>query len=114
MSSFSVESHEMHLAHDVRGGTRSNGDWLGANPADAPAPYAPLFAEPSGRFGHRSLHLSDEVGKQAIGVFARPRLAEMLAAVRLDVVYHRGEGDYLYYRGPDGEEIQVLDLLGGF
>lgn len=44
----------------------------------------------------------------------RPRLMELLGAVGLDVVYHRGRGDYLYTRGESGEEIAVLDLLGGF
>ncbi len=58
--------------------------------------------------------LSDESGKRAFGLTMKPRLMEMLAAIRLDIVYHRGEGDYLHYHGANGEEIEVLDLLGGF
>ncbi len=46
--------------------------------------------------------------------FARPRLHEILRAVGLDVVYERGQGDYLYSRDSQGAEWKVLDLLGGF
>jgi len=56
----------------------------------------------------------DEAGKHAFSRTMKPRLMEMLAAIRLDIVYHRGEGDYLYHHGANGEEIEVLDLLGGF
>jgi acetylornithine/succinyldiaminopimelate/putrescine aminotransferase/predicted amino acid dehydrogenase len=58
--------------------------------------------------------LSDAAGREAFGCALKPRLMETLAAIRLDIVYHRGAGDSLYYHGPDGEEIEVLDLLGGF
>ena len=50
----------------------------------------------------------------AYGRYARPRLAEMLGAIHLDVVYHRGEGDFLWYRDRAGREIRVIDMLGGF
>jgi acetylornithine/succinyldiaminopimelate/putrescine aminotransferase/predicted amino acid dehydrogenase len=46
--------------------------------------------------------------------FVKPRVYEVLSAARLDVVYTRAAGDYLYYRSEVGEEVQVLDLLGGF
>jgi acetylornithine/succinyldiaminopimelate/putrescine aminotransferase/predicted amino acid dehydrogenase len=59
-------------------------------------------------------HLLDEAGKLAFSQTVKPRLMEMLSAIRLDIVYHRGEGDYLYHYGADGEELKVLDLLGGF
>jgi acetylornithine/succinyldiaminopimelate/putrescine aminotransferase/predicted amino acid dehydrogenase len=45
---------------------------------------------------------------------ARPALWEKLHAIGLDVVYERGQGDYLYYRETDGAEVEVLDMLGGF
>jgi len=32
----------------------------------------------------------------------------------MDIVFHRAEGDYIYYYGKDGREIAVLDLVGGF
>lgn len=47
-------------------------------------------------------------------VHLRPRLQEMLRSLRLDVTYHRGRGDFLYYNEDDGGEIEVLDLVGGF
>jgi acetylornithine/succinyldiaminopimelate/putrescine aminotransferase/predicted amino acid dehydrogenase len=46
--------------------------------------------------------------------FLRPRLAQLLAAFRLDVVFHRAQGDYLYCFDDDGGEVEVLDALGGF
>jgi acetylornithine/succinyldiaminopimelate/putrescine aminotransferase len=48
------------------------------------------------------------------GRFLKPRVAEMLEAVGLDVAYERAEGDYLFYRDASGDEVKVLDLLGGF
>lgn len=45
--------------------------------------------------------------------YSRPRLAELLGAIGLDVVYRRGHGDRLWY-GPSGGEIEVLDLLSGY
>lgn len=47
------------------------------------------------------------------GKFCKPNLANQLQSLSLDIHYHRGEGNYLYYN-KDGEEIEVLDLLGGF
>jgi len=44
----------------------------------------------------------------------KPRLQELLHTLRLDVSYHRGQGDHLYYRDPAGREVEVLDLVGGY
>lgn len=44
----------------------------------------------------------------------KPRLAALLQALRLDVSYERGAGDYLYYRDEDGREVEVLDAVGGY
>jgi acetylornithine/succinyldiaminopimelate/putrescine aminotransferase/predicted amino acid dehydrogenase len=52
--------------------------------------------------------------KAAYARFLRPRVAEMLAAIRLDVVYDRARGDYIYHRDANGEELRVLDMLGGY
>src|SRR5437660_12915577 len=46
--------------------------------------------------------------------FLKPGVARLLAAFRLDVVFHRARGDCLYYRDDGGREIEVLDFLGGF
>lgn len=45
---------------------------------------------------------------------AEPYLAEWLASVGLGVEYVRAEGNTLYYRGENDEEIPVLDLVGGY
>jgi acetylornithine/succinyldiaminopimelate/putrescine aminotransferase len=59
--------------------------------------------------------IKEPSAKDAYRGYARPRTAEMLAAVGLDVEYTRAEGDFLYYRrDADGTEVEVLDLLGGF
>jgi acetylornithine/succinyldiaminopimelate/putrescine aminotransferase/predicted amino acid dehydrogenase len=58
--------------------------------------------------------LDDDDERSAFRQYVKPRVAELLAAVGLDVVYHRAQGDYLFYRGNDGKEVRVLDLLGGF
>lgn len=49
----------------------------------------------------------------------KPELAEahlrgLIATVGLDVEYLRASGDTLYYRSPDGAEVAVLDLVGGY
>jgi len=61
---------------------------------------------------------SDVTGTRAIreayGTYARPRTAEVLQAIGLDVVYHRAVGDHLYYNDASHREVRVLDFLGGF
>lgn len=44
----------------------------------------------------------------------KPRLNGLLRTLRLDVCYHRGEGDHLYYHDAAGREVEVLDLVGGY
>lgn len=43
-----------------------------------------------------------------------PRLTGLLAAVGLDVAYHRAAGDTLYFRDDAGRDVPVLDMVGGF
>lgn len=45
--------------------------------------------------------------------FSNPHLAELLDALKLDKVYNKGEGDYLFYQDGD-KRHKVLDLVGGF
>ncbi len=45
--------------------------------------------------------------------YTNPHVAELLEALKLDKVYEKGEGDYLYYQNEDKMQ-QVLDLVGGF
>ncbi len=44
----------------------------------------------------------------------KPGLKDLLRVLGLDVVYHRAEGDLLYYRQSDGQEIEVVDFVGGY
>lgn len=46
--------------------------------------------------------------------YCRPGLAERMKALRLDLVYHRALGDWLYFFDEHGEEHAVLDFVGGF
>lgn len=59
--------------------------------------------------------ISDKAGQDAYKTYLKPYLAKLLSAIGLaDVCYHRGEGDYLYYQDANGEEQQVLAMLGGY
>lgn len=55
-----------------------------------------------------------ETGRPAFATHLKPYLARLLGAIGLDVVYQRAQGDYLYYQDANGQEQQVLDMLGGF
>nr|ABW82987.1 pyridoxalphosphate dependent aminotransferase class III [uncultured bacterium pEAF66] len=46
--------------------------------------------------------------------YVKTHLSKLLAALGLDISYTRAAGDTLYYRDRHGEEIPVLDLLGGY
>lgn len=46
--------------------------------------------------------------------YCRPHTGEVLRAARLDIVYHRGEGDRLSYYDEKGRERHVWDFLGGY
>ena len=43
----------------------------------------------------------------------KPQLCGLLDLLRIGVVFERGHGNYLYHRR-DGEEVGVLDLVGGY
>lgn len=44
---------------------------------------------------------------------ARPGLQELLSSISLDISYHKGEGNYLFYN-ENGQEKKVLDFIGGY
>jgi acetylornithine/succinyldiaminopimelate/putrescine aminotransferase/predicted amino acid dehydrogenase len=44
----------------------------------------------------------------------KPRLNSLLRTLGLDVTFERGEGNALFYRDEHGQEIEVLDLVGGY
>ncbi|MEX2389183.1 MAG: aminotransferase class III-fold pyridoxal phosphate-dependent enzyme [Phycisphaeraceae bacterium] len=43
-----------------------------------------------------------------------PRLNALMRVVGMDVAYQRAEGAELFYEGGDGDEVAVLDLVGGY
>jgi acetylornithine/succinyldiaminopimelate/putrescine aminotransferase/predicted amino acid dehydrogenase len=43
----------------------------------------------------------------------KPQLCGLLDLLRIGVVFDRAQGDYLYHRR-DGEDVRVLDLVGGY
>jgi acetylornithine/succinyldiaminopimelate/putrescine aminotransferase/predicted amino acid dehydrogenase len=53
-------------------------------------------------------------GTEAFARHVRPRLMERLRAIGLDVEYHRGRGDSLFFTDVRGAEVEVLDFVGGF
>lgn len=51
---------------------------------------------------------------EAFATYVKPQLAAKLRAVGLDVQYHRGNGDRVWYRDDEDADVEVLDLVGGF
>ncbi len=45
--------------------------------------------------------------------YSKPLMAELLELLKLDKVYDKAEGDFLYYKNKDKEE-EILDLVGGY
>jgi acetylornithine/succinyldiaminopimelate/putrescine aminotransferase/predicted amino acid dehydrogenase len=58
--------------------------------------------------------VSIDADAAAYGGALKPRVAQMLRAVGLDVTYERAQGDYLWYRDAAGQLCQVTDLVGGY
>ncbi|MYT30238.1 MULTISPECIES: aminotransferase class III-fold pyridoxal phosphate-dependent enzyme [unclassified Streptomyces] len=46
--------------------------------------------------------------------FVQPQMGRVLTALGLDVEYERAEGNTLYHRDDQGEQVPVLDLMGGY
>ncbi|MGW1373983.1 aminotransferase class III-fold pyridoxal phosphate-dependent enzyme [Streptomyces sp. NPDC002446] len=46
--------------------------------------------------------------------FVQPRMGRILTALGLDVEYVHGAGNTLHYRDERGEDVPVLDLMGGY
>lgn len=62
---------------------------------------------------NQHIEITDPGDKSVLSKFSNPNLAELLEALKLDKVYVKGEGDYLFYR--EGEALQrVTDYVGGF
>ncbi|HTN84199.1 MAG TPA: aminotransferase class III-fold pyridoxal phosphate-dependent enzyme [Sorangium sp.] len=57
--------------------------------------------------------MNDSSDSLAYRQLVKPRLAESLATMGLDVIYHRAQGDHVYLRDQSGKEIEVLDMVGG-
>ena len=46
--------------------------------------------------------------------YCRPDLAETLNAIGLDKTYYRAEGAHMWYRDNNGDEVKVIDFVGGY
>jgi acetylornithine/succinyldiaminopimelate/putrescine aminotransferase/predicted amino acid dehydrogenase len=46
--------------------------------------------------------------------FCKPKLADMLNSLKLDYSYERAKGNYVYFKNGFGEDVPVLDFVGGF
>ena len=61
----------------------------------------------------QSIETPETGDKSPLYKFSDPHMAELLEALKLDKVYVKGDGDYLFYR--NGETLQrVTDFVGGF
>ena len=54
------------------------------------------------------------IGSTPYAAYCRPKLSDLLETLGLGAVYKRARGQYLYAEGENGEDIEVLDLVGGF
>ncbi|MEI6950394.1 aminotransferase class III-fold pyridoxal phosphate-dependent enzyme [Paraflavisolibacter sp. H34] len=46
--------------------------------------------------------------------FVNPQLGDYLNKLKLDKTYHRAQGNRLYYRDAQGQEVEIKDFLGGY
>jgi acetylornithine/succinyldiaminopimelate/putrescine aminotransferase/predicted amino acid dehydrogenase len=46
--------------------------------------------------------------------YCKPELYKKFHLLKIDKVFHRGSGDFLYYQDDSGKEQAVLDMLGGY
>lgn len=46
--------------------------------------------------------------------FCKPILSKAFLSIGLDKYYYKAKGNFLYYQNDDGEDVEVLDLLGGY
>ena len=56
---------------------------------------------------------SESPSEPGVGHY-KPHLHDLLRALRLDIPYHRAEGEWVYYYDELNREVQVLDLVGGY
>ncbi len=54
------------------------------------------------------------IGSTAYAAFCRPKLSDLLESLGLNVAFTKARGAYLYRKDDDGNEVRVLDLVGGF
>ncbi len=58
------------------------------------------------------MQISDQVSDPSS--FFQPGIRKKLAALGIDVAYHKASGDALFYLDENGHEVEVLDMLGGY
>lgn len=76
--------------------------------------YEQLIADLKNPFVRReSIEVLEDAGKSRFSKYMNPQLAELLAALKMDVTYSKGKKDFLFYT-KEGHSKKVLDLVGGF
>ena len=96
------------MTHDLRPGTRLA---VNASSSNDSGPIDLLAHRQAAQTGPAPSIASVE---EEYAAYVRKHVSKLLGAVKADVLYHRAQGDHLYYRNTQGEEVEVLDLLGGF
>jgi len=76
--------------------------------------YEPIISELRNPFVYsQQIEVTDSGEKSNLFRFSNPALSDSLEALKLDKIYQKGSGDYLYYE--EGEALQrVTDFVGGF
>ena len=46
--------------------------------------------------------------------YLKPELAKLLEMTGLDKEYYRAQGDYLFYKDSAGNDVKVIDFIGGY
>jgi acyl transferase domain-containing protein/acyl-CoA synthetase (AMP-forming)/AMP-acid ligase II/acetylornithine/succinyldiaminopimelate/putrescine aminotransferase/acyl carrier protein len=79
---------------------------------NAPTRAADLL-ESSETVRQAPLHVASALDAASYGRYVRPRFAQALGALKLDVSYVWAAGDHLVYEDA-GRRVEVLDMLGGY
>ncbi len=54
------------------------------------------------------------IGSTSYAVYCRPKLSDLLESLGLNVAFTKARGAYLYREDDEGNEVRILDLVGGF
>ena len=54
------------------------------------------------------------IGSTSYAAYCRPKLSDLLESLGLNVAFTKAKGAYLYREDNEGNEVRILDLVGGF